>query len=111
MVNSHPQNFVQHGALELVAKGSFQGSPGKLSVGDDIVHRQITANKVFLDVTQGGADVRVFYGQDFSAFASHHSFWRDPLRDLWRWFAVDQGIEQSGCLVGHPLEIVADAGE
>jgi hypothetical protein len=93
MVHSHPQNLVQHSALEFLAKGSFQGSPGKLSVGDDIVHRQVTAKKVSLDVAQGGADVRVFNGQDFSAFASHHSFWRDPLRDLWRWFAVNQRIE------------------
>ena len=50
MVNSHSQDFVEHGPSEFVAKRAFQRSTRKLSVCDNVFHRQIGPEKVSLDV-------------------------------------------------------------
>jgi hypothetical protein len=64
-----------------------------------------------LNVPQSGADLRVFDSEDLGAFTSDDSLWRNPLGYFGTRFPIDQTVQQSGCLVGHSLKIVADARE
>src|SRR5215469_14181560 len=111
MVNSHPEDLVKHGALKFFSKGAFQGSAGNAAVRNDVVHRQIPSGKISLDVSECGADLRVFHGEDLCTLASHNALWGDPLRRLWWALAINQSVEESRRLVGHTFEIVPDAGQ
>jgi hypothetical protein len=93
MVNSYAQDFVQDCALKFLTKRAFQGSTRNSAMGDNFVDRQISPGKLFLDVSQGDVDPRVFNSENLCTLPSNDPLGRDSSRDLWWRFAVDQAVE------------------